>query len=499
MGLIVGVICAALTERGFLQSTNRAAADFMMRQLARERLSEPLGDAPRLVYIDISEETCERWAEQKQTACSLGMVTPRDLLANLLRNIADRAKASNGRARLVVVDVDLAPLPHPAGQANLDPADAELCAAINDLVRDIPVITVLPMTIAADPAGKGIRSFQSVLTAAPGSSPCINHDLSAGRLWLASPLLQPDPDGVIRSVHAWDTVRDAKTNDSSRIAGIGLLGAALLQPHLDVDALVCSFPGSSLAVSHCQSDSITVGTQRFLFDTASHTDRILFLLPSEERGQEGPAFYGYAPSVIDTIDATELASTDGDRLGDAVVVVGGSYLTSGDLHVTPLGADMPGAMVHANAIRAYATSAFVQEHGSLVVEVSLTVASALIGTCFCLLRLLTHRWSTRGQKPRRVAGAMLNAALSLIGVLAAVLIVYVIGSVWAFDKMARTGGVLATVTPALAVAFEGVSGIVHEIRQLLQAGLLQIEDLVRARASSRKIWSGSGGQGLPKT
>ncbi len=68
-------------------------------------------------------------------------------------------------------------------------------------------------------------------------------------------------------------------------------------------------------------------------------------------GQQLPGFLaGTAAGLCISVDTCGRQ----DALSGAVVVIGGSYAASGDLRTTPLNSDVPGAVVHINAIRAFA-------------------------------------------------------------------------------------------------------------------------------------------------
>ena len=123
---------------------------------------------------------------------------------------------------------------------------------------------------------------------------------------------------------------------------------------------------------------------------------------------------------------------------------------------------MPGAIVHANAIHAFATGGLVQESKSWGLEVLLIAAAASIGAAF-------HVAGARlRSRLGRITGDAARMLVLAVGIIVAVLVVLLIGFTRAFAELAETGTALGTLTPALAVAFEGLSGILHELREMTE-------------------------------
>lgn len=172
------------------------------------------------------------------------------------------------------------------------------------------------------------------------------------------------------------------------------------------------------------------------------------------------ATWGHAPSVIETLDARKLDEYLG-LLPGAIVIIGGSYRASGDLHTTPLGAGVPGAIIHANAIRAFAMGDIVDERKSWALKSVLVVIAASVGTLAYAIGLFAR---FRLQAP---FGHIVQLSSSLIGVLVALTIVFLVSLVWATAELAKDGTALGTVTPALAVAFEGASSSLQELKGML--------------------------------
>lgn len=140
------------------------------------------------------------------------------------------------------------------------------------------------------------------------------------------------------------------------------------------------------------------------------------------------------------------------RTRRAVVIVGGSHVASGDLNTTPLGPETPGAMVLANAIRAYATGKLVTERHGWGLEIILIGVTALVGVTFDRLGAVAAR------RLDRVAGGVGRMGMSLVGAAIAMFLVLNICIIRGFAELAETGTMLATLTSALAIALEGVCG-----------------------------------------
>jgi len=272
-------------------------------------------------------------------------------------------------------------------------------------------------------------------------------------------------------VHAWDTI-DNPENFAGRIGGVGFLGATLLQPKAAIDQLACAFPASKPGAEPCADPTLTIADRTYSAGmTNSQQNRIVFLVPYTSSGVTNGSPFGYAPSTIETVAAKDFVSQNQLRprlLSGAVVVIGGSFLASDDLYTTPLGAGMPGAIVHANAIRAFATGALVEEQKSWWLKLSLIVVAALIGASFQLLG-----WQAKRHLPP-VVDDLAEIVIAIAGIAVVVLAVFGVAVTWAFDDLSRSGATIGTLTPALAVAFEGLSSIMIQIKDLVHRTITYI-------------------------
>jgi hypothetical protein len=454
LGTIVAIMMIPLLHLEAARAVDRVVGDLVMREIARDQLETPPANAPRLLFIDINEETCRIWAEEENTSCTLGMITPRDHLGAVTDNLL--ALAQQGKKPLIVVlDVELAPSPR-SNDAQLI-LDDKLCASIYRLSQYLPVVAVRPMTI-----GRGavpiITAFPSIFDPIVSGTGCGGVSGNPGQFWFASPILHPDEDGVIRSIHAWDTVFDQ--SGGTRLGGIGFLTAALLNTDNDRQVLACDFPASAKPSSNCQPGPVAIGGQIYEVNTSQRIDRLSFLLPYENKNASSYGVtYGNSPSVIDIVDARKFEHYQPSLLVNSVLVLGGSYLSSGDLHATPLEDAMPGAMVHANAIRTYATSALLQEKKDWLLKFLLVIVASFIGSLFHAVgRSFCSRLSS-------MTGDIARVVILFVGTPITVSAVFLVAVSWASTSLAESGTVLGTLTPALAVALESLCGILHELKQ----------------------------------
>jgi hypothetical protein len=506
VGVLVAGVMVALLQFDFVEGIDRYVIDVLMSQRAKNEFKAPTAataEAPHFLYIDIGEKTCRKWASELQgTSCTLGVVTSRVGLCQLFEQINN----SRPKPLLVVIDIELSPLSQeaagsvsPAQGCQPDPAnknisspckepgcktgpDSVLRSQVFDLAGEgkVPVIALRPMVIDPKSSSPLIR-YPSIL-----DGDCKGGNTAPCQLWFASAIIQPNSDGVVRSVHACDKIWNE--NRFEPIAGIGLLGAMLLNPaakpnsdplvRLKPDDVKKSLsevfpgsrshrPGSKAVVESCPPLPISIGKSKYGSrsenpqdeDYGWVTNHIMFWVPFDDPG------FGYNPLVIDTVEASELENRlrqNPQLLKDKVVVIGGSYLTSGDLHTTPLGPRMPGAMVHSNAIRAYKTDTFVEERGFQdwefwEVKLALIGIAALVTAFFHVLSVgiapfVSPSSHILGLHASRAH--IMRASFAVVGVITAVLLG--VQSLWAGDKL-----VGASIVAVLAA---GVGVLLHYLR-----------------------------------
>jgi CHASE2 domain-containing sensor protein len=460
LGWAVAFVMFLLHDFEFFKAIDRSVTDALMRDSARVQLASTSVDStvkhpPRIVFIDVGEESCRAWAK----SCTLGMMTPRDKL----REIADAITDGSG-PKLVVFDIEFAPLPSDSSN------DEGLTSAILRLASKADVITLRPMVV--DPHSSNSRDigYRSILDRELAQKLSCERKTNERKtnVWFASPLIESDPDGVVRSVYAWDEILIEEAHKVGRLPGVGFLGAALLTSQCEV--LRCYFDASNSVDSTPDArqtchGKIQIADQLYFPTDAkpARRDRILFSLPYkiESADVDHPS----VPSQFETIEAYKLAGRVKDTptlLADSIVVVGGSYWSSGDHHVVPLNASMPGAMVHANAIRAYAMGRIVDEHFfSFPVKVVFIAAAAFIGAVFHFV----GSWASTGLQPWRAF--FFRFAITAAGIAVSVFVVTVVGIPWASRELVISGKAIGVLTPALAIALEGACEMFGQLRAQL--------------------------------
>lgn len=229
----------------------------------------------------------------------------------------------------------------------------------------------------------------------------------------------------------------------------------------------CLFPGSKLTSQEspgvgCDGRKLIV--HEIVYQPSgqgrNETVRPVFSLPFDELGRSHAGGWPYAPSVISTIDARNI-DDNLSLLPGAIVIIGGSYQASGDLHATPLGNRTPGAIVHANAIRAVMMGEMVTEHKSWPLKLILISTAALIGALAYVTGLLARGWA------RAPVGHILQLLTSLVGIVVSVIIIFALSFGWAREELATSGTAIGTLTPALAVAFEGTAGVLQDTKRFV--------------------------------
>src|SRR5579862_4904595 len=101
LGLVVAVAMLPLVQFETLRALDRKVSDLLMQQLARAAINNTDASAPRFVFIDIDEQTCEEWALAANMSCTKGWATPRDRLAALLETLAAASAVAQQRPRLL--------------------------------------------------------------------------------------------------------------------------------------------------------------------------------------------------------------------------------------------------------------------------------------------------------------------------------------------------------------------------------------------------------------
>ena len=461
LALIVALLMNLFRHTDTVQSLDRGTSDLIMRRLARETLAGPASN--RFVFVDIGEASCHLWAQKLNEPCSAGFSTPRGELADLVSSLLS---ANSGRKamRLVLLDIELAPQP-----AGANDADQQLCGQVYMLANRVPVVAVRPsIPEAVGTARPIVRAYPSILDGSACGAAVASH--APPNLWFGSPLLSPDTDNVIRSVYKWNMVQTIKPEPEQRLAGMGLLGAALLDGRVDPGVLACLFPASHAKPEACPNGGLTIGGHTYEpgTDEADAKARIVFSLPWGG-GIPNAQSFGYAPYALQIVEAAELRQRlqeNPSLIDGATVIIGGSYLASGDVRSVPLESRMPGAMIHANAVRAFTDGLLVEEHDGWGWELILIGIASVIGA---VCHIAGHRLAGRVGKP---LDHVLNISFAMASIVLTVIVIFSIGTWHAFSSLSQSGIAIGVLSPVLAVTIEGMSSVLHAIREAITEALL---------------------------
>ncbi len=518
VGLIVKALIAVFLPHQALRGFDISAWDALMRDRARSDLSEMSRDATlretmsadpwnRLVFIDVNDETCRAWEE---TGCTMSSVTRRDELAKVIHTIAE-ATEMQGRPALVALDIDLA-----SAITDDKAKNATLCKNIATLAGQVPVIVVRPgvIRLARDPKQDQVEGNASIFDAAfehesdsmcsPDLMKMADEPPRQHGLWFASALVWEDADHIVRRVGTGRKINivdpRAGPKGETTLASIGLLGGALLND-IDPAELICSFPGSKREPDPPSGPKQRLGRnsepcaspdrqiERLLYpdpdaEPSLSPVRIRFSVPAWEKDNNGRSYDG-VEDILCHVPAHELgrllhtspvrggqAVCDrANPLAGAVIMIGGSYVASGDLRATPLNIRVPGALVHLNAIRAFAHAlrpddrthwVFIERDGWL--DYALIAVAAVLGTCS---HLATH-WLAR--RTSGLGTATINLLMSLGGTLVEVFIILVITATIGRAQLFAGHGI-AILTPPLVIACEGLSISYYYLRELVMSGV----------------------------
>jgi CHASE2 domain-containing sensor protein len=346
--LLIGLLASVIIEitlhfvhhhLAWLQELEDMAIDGIMNLQQATTSDKP---TPPFVILDIDEPTYRAWDEPFHV--------PRDRLRKLIDY------AVQGRAALVIVDVDLSQRGH-------DPVADQ---ALQDYLANYGAAGKPPLLL--------VRAFRPPL---PGQHTLPTERRSFleqdGRL-AASPLIQwgstlfeLDQGQRLRRWRLWQITCDEQTQQPVVIPSLQLLAVAWLrQPHEDAGKVAGQVHTAlqTLAPAQCDGHSsqhhgetLAIAGMQLRAQPKGIAQRILYELPWQLHPGEAypslPRPDGISAPLLSVFSA--LPITDGnkpvasDAITGRVVVIGGSFWESRDLYLTPLG-QMPGFLVLVNAI-----------------------------------------------------------------------------------------------------------------------------------------------------
>lgn len=366
IGLVIESVLHVLHHRlTVLQELEDMAVDGIMKLSWGTALNRP---ATPFVLLDIDERTYRTWDEP--------FYIPRNHLLELIDF------SVQGHAALVIVDVDLSQRGH----------DAEADQRLQDYLAHYGTLDRPPLLLA--------RAFRPPLPGQNGLYPMERRSfLEADSRIAQTPLIQwgstwfeLDQDRLLRRWRLWQIA----CNDQSRpvvAPSLQLLALAFLsQPDANPQQVVSDLRKQLQPLTPASCDqSITKtkpGTKVAIAEfglnvqTDNLAQRIFYELPWRlQAGQAYPLIEmtGNRVPLLSILSA--LPITDGnhkplfrDAVAGRVVIIGGSFWESRDLHLTPVG-QMPGSLVLINAIHS------LQQHGEVApppLYYKLPIVAALI-------------------------------------------------------------------------------------------------------------------------
>jgi hypothetical protein len=394
-----GILC--LRHLGYLTKAEDLGTDFYMYLFSRSIASA--GTVRPFAFIDIDDETFSRWGEPFRT--------PREKLFCLV----NFARAS--RARLIIVDVDLTSYPD-LPESNLEFAGSlrrfsasTACggALLSEQERlaasNIPIIFIRSLSL-------NYRLSRSRLDRIRPTD--LDDIVGTGNLyWGLPPLLEKDPDGVVRRWIPWAAACNEEVDPPvvDVLLSVPVVARALIvgteprdirdeiepncrpatcadDPNWDQCPKALSIGDTTIDLSHRTARLIyalplpplpegdrpqSSGARSVdrTMNIGGHSVPVVARVPAlsytrlfcrSDSGQDQKVFSAHserdclaAPLGMSVRpDLSSAASSPielrGTTLTDRIVVIGGSYHASGDIHGTPIQQVMPGAMILINAI-----------------------------------------------------------------------------------------------------------------------------------------------------
>ncbi len=317
------------------------AADTMIR--ISDQLGGVAARSPGYAMIDIDDATWDQWGRR--------VVTPRDRIARLI----DYAASSNPLA--IVVDIDLSYRDDPQAEKSLSDFLQTYPAAAPPLilVRSLDQPAVRPRAPA--------EQRPTVFDAATREKPNIA---------FAAPLFERDKDGQVRRwrlfaqscISGRPAVLPATHVSAAVLAREALArGAAAVAPapawNELAKRLAAFSPGDCTAERIVERGTLADRTPaappieveqadastRVLYRIGWRSDASTLGLRTDAAGAESPLVSIRPARLVEAASGAPAASW----LAGRIVVIGGSFASSGDWYQTPLGR-MPGALVLINAI-----------------------------------------------------------------------------------------------------------------------------------------------------
>lgn len=335
LGLISVILSPILTNLG-LQAAGENIQDWVIKMdIGTHHTLSATSDKPEYLFafVDINEWTYCEWGEP--------LFTPREKLASLIETVVA------AQPSLVIVDIEL-------DRPNRDAPthDLKLKETLARLPGETPIILVKSMRRSSKP-GELPTPRQSFLDKTVAES---------DRLYWGFPIFLRDTN---HSIRRWEIAECAiQDNKPTLIPSVPLLAYALLSQSSKGNLLEELTQQLQEVKNDCSrttesiGKSFDLGGQSFSLDGKGQENRIIYsmkqgMVPQmiQSGAEERPLFITLpAQSILSGNTTTYLENT----LHDRIVIIGGSFTDSFDIHETPAGS-MPGSVIILNSLRSLFT------------------------------------------------------------------------------------------------------------------------------------------------
>lgn len=339
-GTLIAVILHLIENHQIIKSINEFGIDFVMNLY---RNTPPEIDIPHFVALDIDEDTYAEWNEP--------IITPRDKLKELIEI------AVEGKPRFIIVDIELDKVSCTNESGKLSSQDEILHTYLNNYSANCKQTScphVILMHSLRNKDGKWIyrKAFGGLGIA---DSPYL--------CW-AAPVFENvnSSYGNLRYWHLSTPVYSDINSSPVDVLSVQSLSTHLL--HLKNNNKQESMPTKS------ESDNLN--------------RRVIYTLPWKNGKNERYPHASNGMPLLNLIPANQVLKANpnyyDELLKDSIVVIGGSYKESRDIHPTALGY-MPGYLVIVNSIISLARFGELEKIGlalSISIEFVLILLIALI-------------------------------------------------------------------------------------------------------------------------
>lgn len=344
IGVSAIIFFAFFNDFFWLQKPREVQLDWVM-QLSRD--FQQTTRSERFVFLEIDEKTYRGWQEP--------LYTPRDYLLDLIKI------SVGGRPAVIVVDVDLSRSIHAPG-TQLHPHDQALFDYFNAYSQKCDAekasinqsgSAICPQIIFARASRNSLSNDKTREMVPAFLEPVV---AASGDLHWGSSLFDKDGDDVIRRWRMWELACDSRGHPLI-MPSIQLLASAFVIDGKQAQEKLRDYL-QAITPADCEG-KILKPQSPLEFGQYPHTITIETTESSVERRisfnftwpwHNGEAWKSQdAGSLINAIANKQTIDTK--HFADAVVVIGGSYQHSHDLHKTPLG-NAPGALILLDATHA---------------------------------------------------------------------------------------------------------------------------------------------------